>query len=498
MADNALYNPSQSLHSEGGEIGLLVRRADSIGEGRGDSSTLEEAPLSGGRQSDDDNTTKPDKANDSREPSRLFKDKQILDDAGKPGEDLDSTDYGPKTDPLKDKHRHQDPQKTLRGSKMADFVPSKKTSKDKKDKKKKKDDRCWEGYEPVPSKEPYSEGSCRKESKRLVKKAQYTVKDVEKIDPQVAQVMKQRGIYKVDSALFDQMYAEAVSKKKADHAWKMSDSYREENAGAGATVEYYDNWDVEWTLYKATDYVKKGSKVGVYKSANDAAQAAHAKDGNYVIEGVALRDGSYWGYYVVSVVDGKRTRYQKKFIKPMESGITHHKTAAAVLVDIPEEKFMADSVTAGRVVRARLSKRASRALTSLYKAGNRVQSMVSVGQKQFPQVDDRKAVRAIMSAIDEQFGKLAEIVDMMDPEEREEVLEEMEDLERKHNVEPASEDDDMGDIEMIDDDEDEDEGPPGPPSMPGELSQAARKAVAALRQVKPEELSAIASMLETD
>tara|TARA_Y100000748_G_scaffold212028_1_gene177834 strand:+ start:271 stop:549 length:279 start_codon:yes stop_codon:yes gene_type:complete len=31
----------------------------------------------------------------------------------------------------------------------------------KKDKKKKKG-RCWEGYEPTPGKEPYSDGSCRK------------------------------------------------------------------------------------------------------------------------------------------------------------------------------------------------------------------------------------------------------------------------------------------------------------------------------------------------
>lgn len=30
----------------------------------------------------------------------------------------------------------------------------------KKDDRKKKG-RCWEGYEPVPGKEPYSEGSCR-------------------------------------------------------------------------------------------------------------------------------------------------------------------------------------------------------------------------------------------------------------------------------------------------------------------------------------------------
>ena len=32
----------------------------------------------------------------------------------------------------------------------------------KKDKKKKKKGRCWEGYEPTPGKEPYSDGSCRK------------------------------------------------------------------------------------------------------------------------------------------------------------------------------------------------------------------------------------------------------------------------------------------------------------------------------------------------
>jgi hypothetical protein len=27
----------------------------------------------------------------------------------------------------------------------------------------KSEDRCWKGYEPVPNKEPYSPGSCRKE-----------------------------------------------------------------------------------------------------------------------------------------------------------------------------------------------------------------------------------------------------------------------------------------------------------------------------------------------
>lgn len=27
----------------------------------------------------------------------------------------------------------------------------------------KKEERCWQGYEPVPGKEPYSPGSCRKE-----------------------------------------------------------------------------------------------------------------------------------------------------------------------------------------------------------------------------------------------------------------------------------------------------------------------------------------------
>jgi hypothetical protein len=29
--------------------------------------------------------------------------------------------------------------------------------------------RCWEGYEPVPGKEPYSKGSCRPKSKELKK-----------------------------------------------------------------------------------------------------------------------------------------------------------------------------------------------------------------------------------------------------------------------------------------------------------------------------------------
>ena len=35
-------------------------------------------------------------------------------------------------------------------------------SKKNKSKKKKKKGRCWEGYEPTPGKEPYSDGSCRK------------------------------------------------------------------------------------------------------------------------------------------------------------------------------------------------------------------------------------------------------------------------------------------------------------------------------------------------
>jgi hypothetical protein len=36
--------------------------------------------------------------------------------------------------------------------------------------KKGKDDRCWEGYEPVPGKKPYSEGSCR--PKKSMKKSE--------------------------------------------------------------------------------------------------------------------------------------------------------------------------------------------------------------------------------------------------------------------------------------------------------------------------------------
>lgn len=34
----------------------------------------------------------------------------------------------------------------------------------------KKDSRCWPGYEPVPGKPKYSEGSCRKKTAPKVKK----------------------------------------------------------------------------------------------------------------------------------------------------------------------------------------------------------------------------------------------------------------------------------------------------------------------------------------
>ncbi len=36
----------------------------------------------------------------------------------------------------------------------------------KKKPRKKKSGRCWQGYEPVPGKKPYSSGSCRKKKGR--------------------------------------------------------------------------------------------------------------------------------------------------------------------------------------------------------------------------------------------------------------------------------------------------------------------------------------------
>lgn len=331
--------------------------ADSIGESRGDSKTLEEAPADGGIQSDDDETTAPDKENDSREVSKRKK-KYLL-------EDDDGNEYG--NDILRDKpsslsdnsdeptggggYRHQSPPKTLRGQKM-NFKPKKKI---------------------------------------LVKKQAdagfYTVEEIAQIDKGIAQAMKDRGVTKLHRETFDKKYA--AYKKQADHNYRMSDHWRKEKANDANPVEYYDNWDVEWTLYKANDHVKRGSRVGDYKSADAARRAALVKgDGNYVIEGTAIRDGSYWGYYVVSVKDKKVTRYQKLYVQPKESGVTHENTyRKAVLGNITPEKFEADALSGGMYVRARLSRKASRALSSLYKSGNRVLDEISVGKKQFGDPD---------------------------------------------------------------------------------------------------------------
>lgn len=401
----------------------LFVEADSIGEERGNSNILSEAPKGrGGKVSDDDNTTSPDKSNDSREPSHVFKDKQIKDDSGRPkAESPQERDYGPKSDPLRDKFRHQDPQKTLRGNKMSKsngFKPRKKLSK-----------------------------------KHVVAAHEYSVDDVAAIDPKIAEIMRKRGVFKVDKQTFHYEYgqyladrkakAEERAKREAAHNYKMSDKWRKEESGGG-TVEYYDNWDVEWALYKAKDYVRKGSRLGEYKSADDARRAAQGKgEGNYVVEGTCIRDGAYWGYYVVSVNQKRQaTRYQKLLVMPKETGVTHentYKKAAkeARFVDIPAEKFLADAVTAGRYVRARLSKRASRALAALHRAGQRVQDQVSVGAKQFPEMDDRKAVRQIMMTIDEQFKQLGQLLETMDPQEAEQVKMELEEIEMGAGIEPV-------------------------------------------------------------
>mgnify|MGYP004449141815 CR=1 FL=1 len=446
----------QTLIPKKGKGLSLFKQADSIGDGRGDSRTLEEAP---GSATGDDNTTSPDKSNDSREPSKVFKDKHLKDDSGRPSRDHSGADYGNRSvrensSVFDDKEPTGDsPEKTLRGSKImkSNFKPSKKVLAKK-----------------------------NKKAKRRKKKSYYTIEDVHKIDPNIARAMYQRGVYRVNKSVFKEQYGEYIKdkarvarkahkKKMAEHNHRMSDKWRKEKKGS-AIVEYYDNWDVEWNLYKAKDYVKRGSKSGEYKSAEEARRAAQGKgDGNYVIEGTSIRDGAYWGYYVVSIKDNKTTRYQKLYLQPKESGVTHENTykkaSKTVLGEITPEKFMADSATAGRYVRARLSKRASKALGGLYRSGQRVMDQISVGKRQFPEQEDRGSMRAIMETIDQQFEKLKMIVDMLDAPEQEKIMniaEEVEELtgadvdmdnelgEPEEHVEMVEEADDDIDREMDD------------------------------------------------
>ncbi len=65
----------KTLISKKGKGLSLFKQADCIGPERGNSKTLEEAP---GSLSGDDDTTSPDKSNDSREPSKYLKDKNLL------------------------------------------------------------------------------------------------------------------------------------------------------------------------------------------------------------------------------------------------------------------------------------------------------------------------------------------------------------------------------------------------------------------------------------
>jgi hypothetical protein len=64
----------------------------------------------------------------------------------------------------------------------------------------KKKDRCWEGYEPTPGKKPYSEGSCRKETKKSMDQGQAhtMMKSKYSVDEAVSHIM---GDKKVDEVM---------------------------------------------------------------------------------------------------------------------------------------------------------------------------------------------------------------------------------------------------------------------------------------------------------
>lgn len=231
--------------------------------------------------------------------------------------------------------------------------------------------------------------------------------------------MQRRGIKTIDRDVFAEAYESDRMLRMAEHIYKLSDEYTKSKDGE-KIINYYDNWDVEWALFSAKDYVEKGKRLGEYKSANAARQAAHEKgDGNYVIEGTALLDGSYWGYYVVSIKNGKTTRYAKKPIIVHE---THEKREAAnknKLIEIKEMEFMAETVTAGRYVRARMSKRNAHVMKQFAKAAGNFVDSIDVGSRTFPEKADRKMMLKLMDSIVDSIDQLRGLAETLGPEDQE-------------------------------------------------------------------------------
>jgi hypothetical protein len=268
------------------------------------------------------------------------------------------------------------------------------------------------------------------------KKDILSVEDIKnKYGVRYAQHMIEKGISHVDRKIFEMSWNELQSKRKAAYeGYTMSDHYQiEKDSNGDPLVDYYDSWDIDWRLHKAKNFNEKGSKLGEYRTANKAREAAQLEhgDGNYVIEGISCKDGSHWGYYVVSIKNGKTTRYSKKPVIVHETHINTYRKASLQnkLIQIPEEEFLADSVTAGRYVRARLTKRAASAIKGMAKAAQRMMDNVEIGSKQFPEKEDRGTMLDLMKSIDSCLDKLRGMVDAISPEDKEKLHEVVETLE---------------------------------------------------------------------
>lgn len=99
-------------------------------------------------------------------------------------------------------------------------------AKDKKpfEKSEKMEKRCWEGYEPTPGKKPYSEGSCRKKTKKSIDQgyAHNMMKSKYSVDEAVNHIMGEKKVNEV----MDHMSAE--DKKKVLAALRSKDAKKAE------------------------------------------------------------------------------------------------------------------------------------------------------------------------------------------------------------------------------------------------------------------------------
>ena len=247
----------------------------------------------------------------------------------------------------------------------------------------------------------------------------YSIEDIRmNFGSACADEMHRRGVKFVDANVFNELWSEEMQ-RRADHNYRMSDEYIRKS-GDEPVVNYYDNMDVEWKLYNATDFVKKGSKVGEFRSADLARQAAQEKgDGNYVIEGMAVRDGSYWGYYVVAIKGGKTVKYAKKPVIVHETHESIKTAASNKVLEIKEMDFMADVITAGKYVRARLSKRTAGAIKRFAKAADGMLSDVPVTSKAFPEKGDRRMLLKLLGDIEDAIDTLKGLAGTLGAEDQE-------------------------------------------------------------------------------